>query len=338
MPTSRNPHNMQARQRSSPLWLRAAQAICTLGLAVVLWRSIDWGQFLAAFVGLRWESVALAALLLLIAHGFNIVRWRGLLPPNIIPPGALVAYYGAGLFASNFLPTGVGGDAVRVGLAGPRVGWAQALLSVALDRGIGLAGLSFFILPGLWLGLPEGILERFALPPSLPSTLWALIGAGAVALVLIGGALVYRRPSLARAIVSRLRQGDDEASAPRRGWRGWAGMVASSYFLSVCAIQSSIAAHWAVLHSLGITVPPGAAVWLLIIGSLALMVPISINGLGVLESVFVIVLAAYGVPAPAALATALLIRALILLYSLLGGLISLGQGWYGGGFKRAPLP
>lgn len=116
-------------------------------------------------------------------------------------------------------------------------------------------------------------------------------------------------------------------------------MLLKTYVLSVFSNLSLIAAHWAVLQALGSALSPGAAIWLVIIGSLSLLVPISINGLGVLESVFVVVLAAYSVSAPVALASALLIRALGVLFCLLGGLISLGQGWHGGEVGRnAPMP
>jgi len=73
-------------------------------------------------------------------------------------------------------------------------------------------------------------------------------------------------------------------------------------------------------------VSPGAAIWLVLAGSLSMLLPISINSLGVLESVFIVVLAAYAVPAPTALAVALLARALSTLYSLAGGALSLRTG------------
>ncbi|NNJ10625.1 hypothetical protein EKD04_009815 [Chloroflexales bacterium ZM16-3] len=169
------------------------QLLCTLGLAFVLWRSIDWGLFAASLVGLRWSFITLAALFLLIAHGFNIVRWRSLLPPRAVSLSALTSYYGAGLFSSNFLPTGVGGDAVRAALVGARVGWSSALLSVTLDRGIGLIGLSFFVVPGLWIGLPGGITDRLTLPPDLLARFWPLAILGAGAAVGIGWMLISRR-------------------------------------------------------------------------------------------------------------------------------------------------
>ncbi|NTU82902.1 MAG: flippase-like domain-containing protein [Chloroflexales bacterium] len=319
-------------------WLRLVQAICTLGLAFVLWRSIDWGLFKASLAELRWSFVALAALFLLIAHGFNIVRWKGLLPPNNISLGTLTSYYGAGLFSNNFLPTGVGGDAVRAALVGAQVGWSHALLSVALDRGIGLVGLSFFIVPGLWFGLPDDLLGRFTIPPALQAWLLPLAVVGAGAAVAIGGVLVYRRGRQMQGMLSRLQQGDDQAGAARRSGRAWAVMLVNTYALSVCSNLGTIAAHWAVLQALGITVSPGASIWLVMIGSLSQMVPISINSLGVLESVFVVVLAAYGVAAPAALAAALLIRALLVLYSLLGGLLSLRQNRVVPGELRTPPP
>ncbi len=318
---------MYMRQTSWSLWLRLVQIVCTLGLGIILWRSLDWGLFNDSIAGLHWSFVGLAALFLLIAHGFNIVRWRGLLPPNTISLSTLISYYGAGLFSSNFLPTGVGGDAVRIALTGTHVGWSQALLSITLDRGMGLIGLSFFFVPGLWFGLPDGIMERMTISLARLTGLWPLAAIGVVAAVGIGGVFVYRRGRQVQGMLSRFQQGDDKAGTFRRSGREWVVMILISYAISACSILSLIAAHWAVLQAFGIAISPGAAIWLTIIGSLSLMVPISINGLGVLESVFIIILATYNASAPAALASALLIRALSIAFSLLGGLLSLGQNW-----------
>lgn len=305
-------------------WLRLVQLLGTLGLSTLLARSISWELLGSSFAGLRWHYLALAGLLLLMVHVTNVLRWRGLLPSESIPPATLSAYYGAGLFGNNFLPTGVGGDGVRVMLAARHVALSQALLSVGLDRGIGLLGLGFFLLPGLWFGLPVGIVERLALQELPWARLVPLALLGIALAALAAGLLLYSRRGQVRALLVRARDG--AASTDRRGVRGWALMLLSAYVRSVWSNLGTLCAYWAVLQALGLAVSPGAAVWVALISAVAMLLPISINGLGVLESVFVVVLAGYGVPAPAALAAALLMRALGLGYSLLGGALSLRVG------------
>jgi len=316
----------QAQRPTRVPWLRLVQIVCTLGLGVVLARSIDWASFGASLASLRWGFVALAALFLLAAHALNVVRWRGLLPPGAIAPGTLAAYYGAGLFCNNFLPTGIGGDGVRAALAARHVALPPALLSVALDRGVGLAGLGLFLLPALWFGLPAGLGDRLALP-ALPSQwLWVLAVIAIGAALGGAGALLYGRGQQLRGLLTRVAGSEQVPATARRGVRGWAALLLNTYALSVCSNLGTIAAHWAILAALGISVSPGAAIWLVLAGSLSMLLPISINSLGVLESVFIVVLAAYAVPAPTALAVALLARALSTLYSLAGGALSLRTG------------
>lgn len=318
-------------QTSSPyraLWWRLVQIGCTVALVVILWRSIDWATFQVALTDLRWSFVFLAAFLLLIAHGINVVRWSGLLLPSRVPLMNLTACYGAGLFSNNFLPTGVGGDAIRAALVTPHVGWSRALLSVALDRGIGLLGLSLFIIPGLWLGLPETIVERVA------QDVWELMNrpfiviTSVIVAATIGGGLVYRYASRIREPLLRLLQGQIADPAVRWSRQEWFGALFKAFTLSVLSNLSTIAAHWAMLEALNITISPGAAIWLVIMSAVSMLIPLSINSLGLVESVFVIVLMAYDVPPEPALAVALLSRIFLIFYSLLGGALSLRLRWW----------
>lgn len=313
---------MPPRQNRGAIWLRIGQVICTFALAFILWRSIEWSLFLATLSTIDWAYLGLAAIFLLIAHCFNIVRWRGLLP-EAIPLSRLAIYYGAGQFSNNFLPTGVGGDAIRTALVSPQVGWPAAFLSVGLDRLIGLLGLGFFILPGLWLGLPSTMLQQLAIADTMGRWLWPLILLGAMVAIGLGGLIAFRFKPLPQKLIERLRSGGKPNAEREKTWLAWLSTLSRGYGLSVCSNLSLIAAHWAILQALGVNISPGASIWLAVVGSLSLLIPLSINGLGVLESVFVIILGAYEIPAATALAAALLLRGLGMLYSLAGGALSL---------------
>lgn len=315
----------QQPRRPRPTWLRFVQVGLTLALALFLFRSVDWGAFWGAIGNLRWEYMGLAAAFFACAHGCNILRWRGLLTPGGPPLATLVAYYGAGLFSSNFLPSGVGGDGVRAALAGRHTSWARALASVAADRLIGLAGLGFFVIPGLWLGLPSGVAGALPVLEPATSAAWVL-AAGAAALSLgLGGRIAWRHSPRLREAVAYLGRGDGPWLALQARVAAMPRLFLRAYAFSLGSSLALLAAHGAVLAALNADVLAAAVIWVVIVSAFAQMLPISVNGLGLLESVFVVVLGSFGIVAPTALAAALLIRALGLAYSFAGGLLSLRE-------------
>jgi uncharacterized membrane protein YbhN (UPF0104 family) len=104
-------------------------------------------------------------------------------------------------------------------------------------------------------------------------------------------------------------------------------MTIGCYLLSVLSALCLVLTHSCALLAFDLHISAGAAIWLVVIGSLSLLVPITVNGFGIMESIYILVLSSYQVSAPSALSVALCIRALMIAFSLLGGLLSLGQGW-----------
>jgi uncharacterized membrane protein YbhN (UPF0104 family) len=314
----REPLEPDVTVRSRRPWLRVAQVVVTVGLIGWLFRQVEWPRLVALLASLRWDFVVLAVLFLLLCHLINIVRWRFLLqqPAGF---GTLLVFYGAGLFSNNFLPTGIGGDGVRAALLSRVVAPGRAIVSVALDRGIGLIALSALLAAGWWAGLPPGLDlggERVAaLGAILPA---ALLAAGALVVL---AALVWRQSPRVRATLRGwLARWGERWQPPRWTLGQWSRCLAGGYGLSVCSHLCIVAATWALLQAMRIEVAPAAAIWLVITTSVSLLVPVAVNGIGVVEGVYVVVLGSYGVTASVGLGFALLMRAVGLLVSLAGGL------------------
>ena len=72
---------------------------------------------------------------------------------------------------------------------------------------------------------------------------------------------------------------------------------------------------------MSLTVSIQASLWTIIIGSFTLLFPISINGLGVQENIGVIFLEFFGSSTAYAVGGLLIIRALLIIISIIGGLI-----------------
>jgi len=140
-------------------WSRNRQRVLQLGgtllaviLLVLLVREDEWGEILAAMQKITILDLLLVAALFLISRFAVVWRWHILLQSG----GVRIRFRNSaaltftGLFASNFLPTTIGGDVVR--LAGAmQMGFDRAvcLASIAADRLIGMLGMSMTVPIGL---------------------------------------------------------------------------------------------------------------------------------------------------------------------------------------------
>ena len=157
--------------------LRLAGTILTAGLLIVLARNEGWNEIAAAIRQISLMEIVLAICLVLASRLLVILRWYILLRSGGVKIRLwdAVALTFTGLFASNFLPTTIGGDMVR--LAGAmQMGFDRAvcLASIAADRLVGMLGMIFALPFGLvpaWHGLGPGAAQSLGLAPFL-SRLW----------------------------------------------------------------------------------------------------------------------------------------------------------------------
>jgi uncharacterized protein (TIRG00374 family) len=308
-------------------WLQAAQFIITIGLIAVLLRSVDWAVLLPLLAKVRWELVLLSIAVTAAIHLLNVGRWYYFLRDQTISYGRLLICYGAGLFSNNFLPTGIGGDGVRVALLQRDLPLSRAVFSVGLDRAISLLGLSALLVPGWWFGLPPGFHFQGWRSPVIPGG-WSVVFV-VVLLVVVAGAsitlLVWRRFPTLRSVIGRmLARVSDYLAILRRTFSKCYHLLPVGYLLSFISHLSLVVVHWLLFWALGLDVSLGAAIWLVLIAAVSLLLPITVNGLGLQESIYVVVLGYYGASTPAALGIGLLIRMLMLISSLFGGVLFLG--------------
>ena len=124
--------------------LRLIGTLLAIALIFVLLRDQGMGDFVDAFHQLTLDKILLGVGLVFISRLFVVVRWYVLLRSADvqISLGNTSALTFSGLFASNFLPTTIGGDVVR--LAGVmQMGYDRAvcLASIAADRLVGMLGM-----------------------------------------------------------------------------------------------------------------------------------------------------------------------------------------------------
>jgi hypothetical protein len=267
-----------------------------------------------ANVPLHVWPLALGAYLCL--HLVGTVKWR--LMVNAAGAGlgfctAIRCYY-AGLFGNLFLPSIVGGDLVRAGLAMRLSGNKGAvILGSLVDRALDMLAL------GLTAGVGALLLPQHLDLQSRKVFLWLAL-AFALAGVIVATAawlLPARRFSFrvrrhlvkVRLVIGALTR------SPGRVLRALAlGMVLQGLLTVLNAWLG---------RQVGIDIP--FAIWLFAwpLAKISGIVPVSQGGIGVREAAQVALLVPFGVPAVAAMAAALVFEAVIISGGLLGGLGSL---------------
>jgi len=262
------------------------------------------------------SEVALAFLVLLAGLVVNAFRWQLFLRPLglALPPSDLIRLTFVGTFFNAFLPTGFGGDAYKsFRLRDRAAGVSSPLATAVLDRLAGLAGLALLGLAGCAWGLIAGPRDRVVVAASI-------LGVG----VLVGSALVLwlaplrsKGDDLQSAVASRFRVfGQAFATAGREPqavrWGTVVGVVSALLLVAVNALLAD---------SLRISLPAAALPAIVLIATLTTALPFSINGLGFREAAYVWCLATYGIGHDRALAFALLVLAVTLASSVVGGVV-----------------
>jgi uncharacterized membrane protein YbhN (UPF0104 family) len=301
---------MSARPLAAPLWRRygltALQALVSLALVFWLTRQIDWGGFWRTLAGADPLLMLLACANYYVGLLINSVKWRLALKieGRDAPLGALLRWYLIGGFANNLLPTSVGGDVLRGYYANRRIGSLLATSrSILADRLTGLLGAVLLALVGVatLLGQPgPALLLALALPAGL-GLLWAL------------RANLHRLPAALQPLAGRLR---DLLGLYARRPGALLALLALALLFQVSAGLGS----WWILRSVGLDLPLVPVVLATAVVSVSGVLPISINGLGLNESLVIGLLAAFQQPRDRMLAGLVLGRVLLLLVSLAGAL------------------
>jgi len=272
---------------------------------------------------LSWLGLALALYGVMI--GISAWRWRLLLRTQDLDAGLgwLTNSLLVATFFSNFLPSNIGGDVVRIADTVPIAGSKTVATTVILaDRALGLLALLVVASSGAWLVHWEGV--------ALPGT--QLIGAGALGLA-TAGVLLLAVPGAAIRLLApfaRLKPGWMEERLARldtalQRFRRQPGAVFLAFAGALVVQVVLVGFYLAVAYALGIRVPLGRGLVVVPVSLVVQMAPVSINGFGVREAVFSFYFAQFGFGVDAGVALSLVSAALIMLFSLSGGLLFLAR-------------
>jgi uncharacterized protein (TIRG00374 family) len=321
---------------------RALRILLSVVLLVVVFRMADFDQ-VRGYLGTARKEWLLAAFAVNSAGNlFGAWRWKLLLASQgrkcSFP--YLFGSYLVGLFFNNFLPSTIGGDVARAASARRRGGGTLTenltvvlvermiglLATLSLGTGAALSGLAgdldarltgvlaaaFLVsVLGLYLALSARIRHRMlAALERLPESPRE------------GGSRIAR---LATTVLAFARRTIGKMLAAFELFSRARGTLVANFLLSLSFQFLLIVHFWLIQFALGQDLPFTTYLVTVPIVFCAMMLPVGINGLGVREYMFVLLLSRAGMDQAAALAISVMSYGIAVLQGLLGGGVHLAR-------------
>jgi len=318
-------------------WRYVRIVIACLLLGLLLKTQILKPEFFSALSTVRLPLVVVAFAFSVLSVVTKARRWAIILRARGMAASDryLFVSYLVAMFFNNFLPSGMGGDAVRAVESARATGRGkEAVTAVILERGTGMitvfgcGSVLALFQPNLPLqigllahGLFIGTLLIFFL-------LWQDFTAGMLDWVsnqLVARFFDGRLVALWTKIISVY----DEFRSYRNQWRLLGAVLLQSALTQVMTMVSL----YALILAFDYQPPFGAFIAVSGIGTALDLLPISLNGLGVREGVYVYFLGLLTIPGPVAVAFALVNRLIVLIQAFIGGAAFLWRS-----ARPAPLP
>lgn len=271
----------------------AAKVVTTAALLYFVLSGVDLGQLGEILLAVPAQTFAIAALLHVLVFVLGAFRWWLLASHTGVDRSfatILPSYY-LGVFSNNFLPTGVGGDLVRIlHLKQLNIGLHALVAATISDRLIGLTAVlatglaALAITPGISIGREIRFL-LLILSIAAAASVWLLAHKRL-------GALVERLAL--RFHHTRIRRIAFELVQSIHRLHNHREIVLATLALSV-GVQSLVTVSYYLLaRSIGLEQPLTLFFAVIPVVFLAATLPISIGGLGVREGTFVALMVAAG--------------------------------------------
>jgi hypothetical protein len=314
MPDRRDSEYTDARpRRRLPGWLMPVlRVVVTVALMAMVLSGIKWESFLKLLQDCDWRWWLAALGVSVLVQAAAAIRWAFLARPIGFPYslGTFLWRFFEGSFFNLCLPSSIGGDVFKAfRLADSTSSRLLAGCTIVADRLAGLAAVG--VLGGTALLATRGDL-------SLPAALAvgaALLGAAMLAFW-IGVSSIDRLLALipehhaARQFLARLLPYQQQPGLMTRAV-GWSLLIQMGGAVAVALVAVS----------LGVSLP--MAVWFAVVPilTLAMVLPISMLGLGIREQGLELLLEPHGVLPERAVAIGLLWLACTILSGLIGGVL-----------------
>lgn len=283
----------------------------SIALLALLTRLFDLSSVPTLFRGISPHYIALAFVLILLSVVVSAWKWSVLVQGQniIVGYGELFAAYLAGIFFNNFFPSSIGGDATRVVCVGKKRGLiAEMTASVVAERLIAMTSLSV-------VGLAGALFSRYKNAAAIIVLVSVFVFSLILNLIIISGWM----PAPVKNRTGKISRALHNASSSISLLRHRRDLVFLS-FVGSAVFQTVVAAVMqSVLYAFALTsVPFVDMLFITSASSVLAMIPAGINGYGLREGSYVLLLAPYGISADGAVSASLLFAFLVAAFSITG--------------------
>jgi glycosyltransferase 2 family protein len=278
--------------------------VIPIGLIAWLVLQVDWRTLWPLIRRTPWWIFLASASLFILSEIVIAVRWYFLLRFQglKVPFRRILGLVFVGIFASNFLPTTIGGDVIKMGaVAQDQEKRGVAVASVVADRLYNIAGMIIL--------LPLALVLKGIHIPGLKAD-------GFVLLIAFAGWVNWSK------LQNRIKRTWQDV----RKWFVSMKCIVPALFLSWLSISFAFCAFWVIAVGMGIPISYWQASAVSLLTYFIALIPIAINGLGIQEGSRTYLLILQGASTEQATAAAFLIRLVTMTVSLLGG-VRLLWGW-----------
>lgn len=314
--------------------LTALKIAVTVILYLIVFYRVRFEGLLDRLSSARLRFVVVAVVAYAAGQALSAYKWQILTRPVglTLSYSRAIAMYFIGMFFNIFLPTIVGGDAVKaVLLARHTRAPARSTITVFMERNTGLFALLTIATVAAWFA--PGAVRLAGLPLFTLTILLfaAFLGANAA----LFDARIYRVVDLAivRTPLARFRARAMSLYDALIPYTRAPGTVAAAILLSFVHQAVVILVVFLNTRALEHPFPLTAIAVFVPLISVAGMLPVSVNGLGVREALYLLLFGQLGAPAEVAVLLGLMYFAVTLAASLPGGILYMLQP-RGGGAPR----
>jgi uncharacterized protein (TIRG00374 family) len=307
-----------ARANGPLRWLKPLVTVALYGL-IFYWT--DVGAITRRLASARVEYVAAGIILYMAGQALSAYKWQVLLAPVglAVRYSRMLAFYYTGMFFNLFLPTIVGGDAVKAVLLTRETGApARSTMSVFMERNVGLLAL-------LTIATAAAVVAPPVRLAGLPLTvLCPLLVCGFVAVnVVLGHRSTYELVDrlIAAMPLRHLRARAASLYEAVARYRSAPGALVYATILSFVFQLVVVGVVFLNARALDLDFPLSALAVFVPLISLGGMLPLTVNGLGVREALYILFFGRLGVPTELSVSLALLFLAVTFVASLPGGLV-----------------
>ncbi len=297
------------------------KAFVSTALIIYLLSRTDYTAIYKSLISANPVYLSIALLTLFLGKLLSGYRWQVLLLAQEIqiPLKTLIASLFVGQFFNSFLPTTIGGDAIRAyDTAVASKESAKSVTTVFIDRFIGVLALVLLAVLAISIALLLGEDVSYYLIPVLSVFLLCLVGL----VVVLNNSLVMKLSDTARRMkLTRIADQMQKIYRSIQEIKGDSKTLWITFTISLLLQINVVIYHYLISLSLSLDVP---IIYYFIIVPVALtilIVPFSINGIGLREGIFVYLLAGLGVSSSDAIAFSLLSFILLLTQAVIGGII-----------------